>query len=240
MKKTVLFSTLVVLCSLMISCDIDHIRAKGEVTSRDLTLTGYTGLNISNAFEVFVTFSDTVEDVRIEANDNLHDRVVVAREGNDLVIRLKKHTLIRGNPTLNVYITTREIKNIDLNGASKVFFENTWETESGNVKLSGASELMGEVDIDHLELDLRGASKADIYGKATSLHADLRGASDLRDYDLLSNRLHIKLSGASEAFLSAIESIAIDAAGSSVLNYKGDAIIVHKDLRGASQLKHRN
>ena len=85
-----------------------------------------------------------------------------------------------------------------------------------------------------------GASKADIYGNVESLYADLSGASDLRDYDLISERLNIELSGASEAFLSAQESIDIDASGASVLNYKGDAVINHKKLNGSSRLKNRN
>ena len=45
---------------LFISCDnSDSIRASGSVTSREYTLTGYDGLEISGAFDVFVEFSSS-------------------------------------------------------------------------------------------------------------------------------------------------------------------------------------
>lgn len=155
---------------------------------------------------------------------------------------MKKFTTIKGRATLKAYVVTQNLDDIDLSGASTVIFENTWATENrAKIELSGSSEIRGgEVKANRLEIDMRGASKANIYGFAENLFADLSGASDLRDYDLTAQRLDIELSGASEAFLSASESIDIEASGASVLNYKGPAEVLHSDLRGASKLKNRN
>ncbi|AYN68033.1 DUF2807 domain-containing protein [Euzebyella marina] len=225
---------------LLSSCDYEHVRAQDEVTSRNLSLSGYNGLKVSNAFDVFVTFTDSEESIIIEANDNLHDRIIVAREGDDLIIKLKKFTSIKGRATLKAYIKTKNIEDFDLRGASTVILENLWETDRGEIELAGSSEFRGEVAINHLEVDMSGASKAEIYGASQSMYADLSGASDIRDYDLVTRKLNIELSGASEAFLSATETIDIEASGASILNYKGDAEVHHKELRGSSQIKNRN
>ncbi|MBC7000179.1 head GIN domain-containing protein [Cytophaga sp. FL35] len=222
------------------SCDYEHVRADDEITTRNLTMSGFSGLEVGNAFDVYITFSDAEEEVIIEANDNLHDRIIVAREGDQLSIKLKKFTTIKGNATLKAYITTSYLDDIDLKGASTVIMENAWEVNRAKIDLSGSSEIRGEILSNHFEVDMKGASKADIFGNVESLYVDLAGASDMRDYDLIAKRLNIDLSGASEAFLTVSESIDIEASGASVLNYKGDAVTYHKELKGASRLKNRN
>ncbi|MDO6808984.1 head GIN domain-containing protein [Zobellia galactanivorans] len=227
-------------CVVLTSCDYEHVRASNEVSTKDLSLSDYDGLKVSNAFDVFVSFSDDEERIRIEANDNLHDRIVVAREGNKVIIKLKKYTTVRGDVTLKAFITTKDIHEFDLSGAASVTLETPWDIQRGEIELSGASHFTGEVIADKLEIDMNGASKADIFGNVQSVYADLSGSSDLRNYDLEIERLNIELSGASEAFLTANESIDVDATGASTLNYKGDAVISHQRLKGASQLKNRN
>ncbi|WP_289042197.1 head GIN domain-containing protein [uncultured Zobellia sp.] len=240
MKTRTMFIAMAMVCLILTSCDYDHIKASGEITTKDLTISDYDQLKVSNAFDVYVTFSDEEEQIRIEANDNLHERIIVAREGDELIIKLKKYTTVAGNPTLKAFVTAKNISEFDLSGAASVTLENPWDIARAKIELSGASDITGEIIADYLDVDMGGASEADVYGQVKSLHADLSGSSDLRDYDLEVERLDIDLSGASEAFLTATESINVEATGASTLNYKGTAVINHERIKGASQLKNRN
>ncbi|MFK7813475.1 MAG: head GIN domain-containing protein [Maribacter sp.] len=236
MNKQTFIIALILVAGLLTSCDHDTIRASDEVSSLDYSIPDYATLKVSNAFNTTVTFSETEESIRIEANDNLHDRIVVQREGNSLIIKLKKFTNVRGNATLNAYIVTKDISKFDLSGATKLTLENIWENTNGSIELSGASNFTGEVTIDRLNLDMGGASSLDLYGAATTLDADLSGSSDIRDFDLSVVDLKIEMSGASEASLSISESIDIRASGASSLKFKGDAAITYKRLTGASEI----
>lgn len=240
MKTKVLFIGLIFGAVLLTSCDHERIRASGEVTSREFSFSAYSGLKVSNAFTVYVTFSDTEESIRIDANENIQDRILVQKDGNDLSIKLQKFTTIKGNPTLNAYITTKSLSNIDLSGASELTLENGWVSQDAIIELSGASDFSGELSVDHLKLDMGGASTANIFGNVNALNAELSGSSEIRDYDLAVNRLNIELSGASEARVSVNEFIDIKASGASALYYKGDAVITNKKLSGASEIKNRN
>ncbi|MRH99349.1 hypothetical protein GH721_02290 [Kriegella sp. EG-1] len=240
MKKATQFFGLFLALVILNSCDHDVIRASGEVTSLNYSVPEYSKIKISNAFNTYVTFSDTEESIRIEANENVHERIIVKRDGNSLVIRLKNITNVKGNATLNAYITTKNISEFDLDGASNLILENQWNIENGSIELSGASDFNGEVVVDRLEVDLRGASTTNIYGNVGSLHADLSGSSDIRDYDLYVENLNLDMSGASEAYLSVNKTIDIEASGASELNFKGDATIDRKKLSGASEIKNKN
>lgn len=240
MKTKSITIILILALGLLISCDHESIRASDEVSTLDYAIPEYSTMHVSSAFNTYVTFSDTEESIRIEANENIHNRIIVQREGNSLVIKLKKFTSIRGNAILNAYIVTKDISNFDISGASKLILENIWNIENGNIELSGDAEFIGEIAANRLNLDTNGASTIDLYGSVVSMHADLSGSSEIKDYDLSVEDLVIDLSGASEAFLSISQTIDIEASGASELNYKGNASIIHKDLSGASKIINNN
>lgn len=236
MKTKIFVFGLVLALGLLTSCDHDTISASDEVSTLDYFIPDYATVRVSSAFNANVTFSDTEESIRIEANENLHNKIIVKREGNALVIKLKPFTNVRGNATLNAYIVTKDISNFDISGASKLTLENQWNISDGRIELSGASNFRGEIETGRLNLDMSGASSLDLYGNASSLDAQLTGSSDIRDFDLSVKDLQLKMSGASEAFLSISESIDIRASGASSLKFKGDATITYKRLTGASEI----
>ncbi len=236
MKTKSIYIGLIVLCGLISSCEHEVVRARGGLTTTEAHFSGYSALQVSDAFNVYVRFSDTEEKIEIEANENLQDRIIVEMEGRTLRIRLKNHLSIKGNATLNAYITTKSIDDFDVSGASKVALESEWVASEGSLNLSGASEFTGELDLGQLEMDASGASDTDLFGTASSLNASLSGASTLKNYDFVIEALDIRLSGASDAYLSVNKTIDIDASGASKLNYKGNAIVNQKKLSGASEI----
>ncbi len=240
MKKVTLIFGLILALVLLNSCDHDTIRASEEVTTLDYSIPKYSDLKVSDAFTIYVTFSDTEESVRIEANDNLQDKIIVKREGDALAIGLKKYTSVRGNATMNAYIVTKDISTFDISGASRLTLENEWLVTDGRIELSGASNFTGEVNSERLYLDMAGASHLDLFGNTASFNAKLSGSSGIRDYDLKVESLKIELTGASEAFLNVNETIDVTASGASFLNYKGNAKVNTINLSGASEINNRN
>lgn len=240
MKTAALFLNLALLFTSLSSCDYQRIRAYGDITSRQVNYSDYTGLELSNAFNAYVSFSDTEESIEIEANENLHDHIIVEKHGNDLIIKLKPHTAIRGKATLNAYITTRSIVDFDLSGASEVILENPLIGERAAIELSGASEFYGELSLNRVELEASGASNISLFGNIGEFEASLTGSSELKDYDLIADELDIQLSGASDAYLTVSKAIEVRGSGASTLNYKGDAIVTTQNLSGSSKIKKRD
>ena len=239
MKTKLIHIGLILISTFISSCDYERIRARGEVTSREFNFSGYTSLKVSDAFNVYVQFSDTEESIVIEANENLQDRIRIDMEGNTLDIRIKDRTSMKGDATLNMYIATKSITEFNITGASKLTLESALVAADADIRLSGASEFEGELNVGRLELDAKGASDIDIFGKVDRLDSSLSGASKLTNYDLAVEILDIHLKGASDAFLSVSKTIDIEASGASKLNYKGEAVIRGIKLSGASEIIKR-
>ena len=215
MKTTSMLTGLIFGIVLLTSCDKETVNVSGEVTRVQVNLKGFTGLKVASSFSAFVTFSDTEEKIIVEANEDIQNLVVVEIKDNNLEIKLKKQTNIRGNATMNVYITTKNINYYLATGASRITLESELIAESAKIDLSGASIFSGQLNTDNLELEAEGASQIDIFGKTGEFKAELSGGSGLLNYDFLVKNLTIALSGASNAQLAVSESIKIDAAGAS-------------------------
>tara|TARA_R110000868_G_scaffold4211_13_gene26599 strand:+ start:6719 stop:7441 length:723 start_codon:yes stop_codon:yes gene_type:complete len=236
MKKLTTASIYIFLILALDSCNIDTIKVSDIVTTEQVSFKNYSALSISDDFNAYVTFSDTEEKIEIEANRNLHERIVVRKEGTKLHIKMENNLIIKGNETLNIYIITKQINNFECHGDSRLILESSLDTQSAKVALYGDSYFSGELYLDDLKLILRGDSKADIYGKVNLLGAELSGGSTLKDYDLEIDNLIIDLRGDSNAYLSVKSTIDVDASGDSVLRYKGNAAITHQRLNGDSKV----
>ena len=232
MKKVNVFIGLILTLGFLNSFDHDTIRASGEVTSQGYSIPSYSKLIVADAFNTYVTFSETEERVRIEANDNLHDKIIVKREGDALVIPLEKFTSVRGNATMNAYIVTNDISTFDIGGASRLTLENEWIVSDGRIALAGASDFTGEVSAERLYLVTTGTSSLDLFGNVVQLNGKLKGSSTIQVFDLSVDYLKIELSAASEAFHRVNETIDVTASGASVLNYWGNATVNNKKLSG--------
>ena len=239
MKTKTLLAITLVLGVIFSSCEEfgTVITPSPRVTTETRQVSGFTGLDVSHAFNVYVNFSETEESIEIEANENLHDYIVVEKKNGNLVIKLKDFIHLRmGTATLNAYITCDYLKDFDASGASSIILYDPLDTRNVTLDLSGASDFSGEIEVDDLVADISGASNLELSGYADYLRIDASGASSLRDYSLSVNWFDADLSGASDASITINDRIDLEASGASTLNYRGSAQINHIDLSGASNI----
>lgn len=215
----------------------DTIIPSGRITEEVRNIKDYNKIDISTAFNVDVTFSETEERIIIEANENLHQYIEVKKESDKLIIKVKNGINISGNPTINAHISTKEINGFYASEASRFILKNKLVTSDAiNIELSGASKFEGELEGPLTESVISGASLLDISGSTPIFNVFASGASHVRDYGFIVNNLNINLSGASSAWLTVNDKLNVVASGASVLNYKGTGTINSQDLSGGSQI----
>ncbi len=230
----IMFAT--VLSIVLVSCTKETVTASHEVTTREYPFSGYSALDVSDNFNVYVTFSDTEEKVEVEANYNLHKYIDLTLVDGRLHIKLNDIRKIRGKETLNVFITTKNISDFRASGNSRLSLENPLDAPKVTIDLTGNGRFSGTMDTDVLDLDSKGNCIIELAGSTKTLDGKLSGNCELSDYSLAVGGLKIDLTGNSNAYLSVSGSIDIKAKGNSVLSYKGNATIVRQDLSSGSKI----
>ncbi|MBU3822209.1 DUF2807 domain-containing protein [Flavobacteriaceae bacterium XHP0103] len=242
MKLNKIYTALFILAITLFSCSIDSINVRGNdvTTFSNLDYTGFTGLEVSGGFKVYVTFSETEESVQIEANENLHQFIETSLVNNSLVVKLKNNINIKGQPTLNIYITTKSINEFSAIADTNIYLENTLIADNVKINISSDSAFSGELFANTLNLKAMADANADLKGSINKLNADLTADAKLLSYNLNVKDLKLNMVADCDAFLTVTNTIDVDASADCLLRYKGDAVITYQHLTADSRIEKIN
>ena len=191
----------------------DKVTPSGNIITKNHHFSDYSALIISHGFKVFVTFSETEEEIEIQADDNLHAFIEVYKREDRLIIKLKNNVSIQGQTTMNVYITTKHVDIYTGSGGSIITLENKLIADEVDVEVSGGSAFVGDLNAASLTVELSGGSEIDIGGESDTYRVGASGGSSFRNYNFLVDELTANLSGGSQGYVTVTNEIKVNASG---------------------------
>ncbi|MDX1444546.1 head GIN domain-containing protein [Lishizhenia sp.] len=234
MKRYLFLITLVGL--VVSSCSKFKINPSSTVTTEDKGITGFTKLKLRDNINAYVTFSSENEGVIIEANENIHDRIVVSMVSGELEIDIKPNTRFRNGAVINTYITVPYLSRVSAHDASSLTFENRLETDHLEAIVTDASHFYGELNVDDAFMKVRDASHIDLAGTCNTLELICEDASSFEDYSFEVEHLDVFLRDASNAKITVNQTLRVTAKDASSLKYKGNPTVDHIDISDASSV----
>jgi len=214
---------------------LEGISGNGNVVKETRNVSSFDGIKIGGAFKVFLSQGNT-ESVVIEADENLMSIIETDVRGGKLVVGTEEN--IRHSKKLNIYITVKTLKNIDVSGAVEMKSEGKLELENLDFQGSGASEITLNFTADHVEGDFSGASEIEFEGSAKSCRLDMSGASELKAEGFEVTAFDLVLSGAGDADIHVTGKLNARVSGAANVRYTGDPK-VDSEISGAGSVKRR-
>ncbi len=200
----------------------------------------YHGINVSNAFDVYLAQSNDEVVAVSAATEKERERIKVQVKNGILYINFesKGWKWNNGNKKLKAYISFKNIDQLEISGACDVFIAGTLKAESLFIKQSGASDLReGKIDVKKLTVDLSGASDIKITGQAMQAKIEASGASSFKGYNLSTDICDLRASGASDIKISVNKELSAHASGASDIHYKGEGVIRNIESSGSSSVQ---
>lgn len=205
------------------------------------SVSSFSGIKVSGGIDVFLSQSNEYALAVSASEDKFRDEIKTEINNGVLTISYNSGPLrYNGNRKLRAYVSFKDLESIDASGACDITVNGNFKSNSLKVKLSGACEIKGAVDIDNVQLNLSGASTVKLNGTVQNLKIDASGASDVKNYDLVVDNCMADISGASDVKLTINKSISAKASGASSLNYKGNPERKDVSTSGASNISARN
>lgn len=213
-----------------------HIRGNGNVITQSRNITGFTGVYVSNAIDVYLK-QDSAFSVKVVTDENLQDYILTEKEGGLLRIREEPNTNPDGTGKIKVYVSAPAFKDLKASGASGFKGESLLQSaESVLVDVSGASEAELELKSPAVTAEMTGASKLLLKGQTRDLKIRGGGASRARCFELLSENAEVDISGASNADVFASVTLNAKASGASDVRYRGNPTVT-SNSSGAGSIK---
>jgi len=213
---------------------IKGIKGNGKVVKQEREISSFSGIEVGGAFKVYLTQGSS-ETLTVEADENLLEVIETEVRGSTLRIRTTED--IRDSEALNIYITFKDLNELDVSGACELTGENKFKLGDLDLDCSGASDLMLKVDAKNMLMDCSGASQMDLYGSAESIMMDISGASHMDASDLEVKICEAEISGASSAKVNVSSELSAEVSGAGSLKYTGDPIIKSHEVSGAGSMR---
>lgn len=240
MKKITSFTTLSFLFTftffILSGCigNINCEKGNGKIIRQDRKISAFNQLEVSGAYTIILK-QDSVTSVTVEADENLQSLITTKTERKKLIIENKNS--ICGSKNIKVFVTTPELKSIDISGAVELNTTNNFTGKELGLYLSGAAEMEINISVNNLKLVCSGSGKLSMEGKADEVDALLSGASDINAYGLTTKSFKLSSSGAGKANISVSDKLDVEISGAATVYYKGNPEVT-KDISGVGAVNN--
>ena len=212
------------------------ITGSGDVLTQEKDFTGFDKIDASHAFQVDIRQGDDFS-VVIRVDDNLVERLEVAKKGDTLKIGLERGRYSFRNATLQAEVTMPALTGMDLSGASHATVAGFNSMNDLIVDLSGASILQGDIIAGDARFDVSGAGKVTLSGSARDVTIDASGASIVDLDDFRATDADVDVSGASSVTIHISGRLDAEASGASHVSYLGNPTLGKSDTSGVSSIQ---
>ena len=203
------------------SCMINTVASKNEATSTYEVNTSYKSLKVKNAIRV--EYRHDIDTLQIIADSSILSKIKVNYDNEGIEIYASDFR--RSYSVTAIVPASKDLKSIEIGGASSFTSDGEIKTEKLDIEVSGASHFDANIDCQSLEVSVSGASSAEIGGKAVNANIEVSGASKLSSNGeyLNTDYADVDLSGASTAEIICNKNITGEASGASKLSFRGEA-----------------
>ena len=201
----------------------------------------FSGIKVSGGIDVYLSQSDDYALAVSASDDKFRNEIKTEINNGVLTISYDGGSFrYNSNRRLRAYVSFKTLESLEASGACDFIINQTFKSGSVKIKLSGACEIKGSVNIDNLQINISGASTVKINGIVQNIKIDASGASDIKNYDLAVDNCVADLSGASDVKITVNKSLSAKASGASSLYYKGNPERKDVSSSGASSISQRN
>jgi hypothetical protein len=186
-------------------------KGSGNIKEEFRDISDFSEIEVSGAFLVKIKVGESTS-LKIITDDNLFKYIKTTVKGNKLVIDSKKN--LKSKEEIKINITTQKLSSIECSGANTLYAEG--------------------IDEQIFDLDLSGASTANLKGKTERLSIDISGASKLNSGEFEAKNVKADVSGASSAEIYADYSLDADVSGAAHLKILGHPEKLNTDVSGAA------
>lgn len=257
--KTLIFIALTGI--ILTSCEdwgMNCIRGNGDFLSEERSSNYFNKIEVEGSFDVFVSQGST-RSIVVEADENLLDQIVTSTSGDRLIISTRRDRCLRSSNPIEVYITTPDLKDIQLSGSGSLECQNL-ETPDLNVDLDGSGSIyLGYVNTDEIDLTIDGSGYIDCDVVTSSAEMNVNGSGEMRvsgttdvaditvsgsgkirANEMDASDCYATVTGSGDIYAFAFDLLDISITGSGTVYYYGNPAQIVKRITGSGNIIKRD
>jgi hypothetical protein len=229
-----------------------NVEGNYDVQSETRQLDSFDIVVNEGEFDVYV-IQDSLSEVTLEMESNFIPLVKTSVQGSSLVI--DTHDNLRNNYPMKLYVHTRNISEVRLNGSGLLHAEDIATGDfdaslsgSGDILISGTadnvtSSISGSGTLDmglvctEIKSDISGSGDMEIWGTSKRGDFHISGSGTIHAYDLTLQDCYATISGSGSIYVTVEDYLNVHISGSGDVNYIGSPAI-DSNISGSGSIIH--
>nr|WP_320117720.1 head GIN domain-containing protein [uncultured Marinifilum sp.] len=219
--KKIISPILILLFSFLIVNPLkaDGIKGNGNIKSENREVSNFENIKINGAFTIYLSQDDDYS-LKIVADENIL-KIIKSKVKND-VLYISTEKSIYKSRELKLYIGFKHLSGIKANGAISLKSDQSLRFDKLDIEINGASSANLNLSANRLSIDNSGASTIKLAGKSEEIEIDISGAGSVNAIDLIAKKANIDISGVGSGKVHVEEELRVNISGIGSVKYKGN------------------
>jgi len=206
----------------------------------DRHLSGFHAVDAAGSFDVYIT-QGNVESVKVDAPGDVIGNVITEVKNGTLRIHSKDKFNWKDlfkNKKVSVYVTVKNIDDINLSGSGNVRFQDGLKADNGDMHLhiSGSGNMEGKLTARAVDASISGSGNLKLAGSTEDQNVSVSGSGNYSARDFTSSKTNVSVSGSGNASVYCNNTLNAHVSGSGSVHYNGGPKNVSKSKSGSGSV----
>lgn len=220
---------------------INSFAVPGNEKNETRNVKNFRAIKVSSGIDLYIRMGDR-ESLKIEADADVMDDIITEVKDGTLRIYMKRRNSLFNwsfNESEKVFVTVKNLEEIEASSGSDVESENTLEGDNLEIKASSGSDVKLDVYYKTVSLKASSGSDARISGKAKTFIAEASSGSDIKANGLKVAIAKLKASSGSDINVTVTDELYARASSGSDINYYGNPGIKNTDTSSGGDVNRK-
>lgn len=231
----------------MFICVISCTAASAQNTKKTLELPEFKGIYVNSNYTVYLKQTNKQE-VTVEALTEIFSITEIKVENGILMVNMDrkpdnpnkslwaKIDDIKVNPIMKLYVSVKNINDIQVNGGGKVITENSIAADYINLAVNGNGSLEIDLKGNTVKAEVSGSGTLTLKGYASTLDVVMSGSGNLKGFTCTLDNAKARVSGSGNCELNVASNLDALIVGSGSIKHKGNTKTATKKIYGSGSV----
>jgi hypothetical protein len=222
--------------------------AFAQNTKKTLELPEFQGIYVNSNYTVYLKQTNKQE-VTVDALTEIFALTEIKVENGILMINVErkpdtgnksiwaKIDDIKVNPNMKLYVSMKNITELQVNGGGKIVAENSLASDNLTLGVSGGGSIDLDIKGKDIKTDISGSGNVTLKGYASSNEVVMGGSGSLNAYNLELENAKVKVSGSGHAELNVTNTLDASVLGTGSIKHKGNTKSLSKRSYGSGTIE---
>ena len=231
-------------CLVLIAYLFISIAGYSQTTKKTLELPEFKSIYVNSNYTVYLKQTNKQE-VVVEALTEIFSITEIKVENGILMINIERKPEnpnkslwakiddIKLNPTMKVYVSMKNITELQVNSNGKIVSENSIATDNIVLGLAGNGSMDIDLKGNTVKAEVTGNGNMTIRGYATTIEATVSGPGTINGFNCPLDNAKVKVSGSGLCQLNVTQNIDALVLGNGQIKHKGNTRTAQKKIYGS-------